>query len=198
MPRLALAFLLLLVGFAPAASAQAPPPDERVAAQAMADATVRFSKAVEDADDEAEEALGPRCAKIRREVPRERRRDYVYILTRHSYRAVAAVVREDLGRLRTDLANAQTRDPALLSGRAAWRQLSRALMALPPAGNLCTELRAWVRDGAPRSEGREALAEAVRVLSVSGREFDRKVNAASRRMIELGVPQSEAESFNSD
>ena len=85
-------------------------------------------------------------------------------LTRHVNRVIGEVLDPELTRLRTELANAQTRDPALLSGRAAWRQRPcRPVTALPPAGDACAELRAWVRDGAPRSEAREATAEVLAV-----------------------------------
>ena len=110
---------------------------------------------------------------------------------------IGGILREDLGRLRTDLANVQTGDPALLSGRAAWRQIARAFMALPAGGDSCAEIRAWLRDGAPRSEGREARAE-VEAIERLARRFERKVDAAADRMIELGVPEQQADTFRDD
>lgn len=192
MTRLAVLLALLL---APAAVAQEAP-DERAAAQAMADAGTRFDTAVEAKEDDAD-ALerGARCRAAVRRVPKQRRDEVVYFRTRNTFRAIAALIRDDLGRLRTDLADVQTRDPALLSGRAAYRQGARLFMALPEPGSLCAELRAWVRAGTPRSASRKALDEVVPVLQAFGREYDRKLEAAADRMIELGVPAEQAEGF---
>jgi hypothetical protein len=200
MTRLAVLAALLALALSPAASAQGPPPpDERAAAQAFADAAGRFAQAVKDLEDEGDDVFRPgyrACRPLARRVPKNRRADADALLTRHQFREVAALLETPLKQLRTDLANAQTRDPALLSGRAAWRQLGRLFAALPPATDACAELRAWLRAGAPHSEGREAIDELRPVVAASGREYDRKLRAATRRMIELGVPKEQAETFS--
>ena len=112
---------------------------------------------------------------------------------------IGGLLREDLGRLRTELANVQTRDPALLSGRAAWRQLARAFMALPAGRRLLRRDRAWLRAGAPRSEGREARAEVEAVdRAPRPRASSARSTPRADRMIELGVPAEQADTFRDD
>ena len=155
--RLALVLLLVL---APAAAAQEAP-DERAAAAALAAATARFSDSVSAKDPELEAQAAFRCESVERRIPRNRRRAALAILLRNTNRVIGGILREDLGRLRTDLANVQTGDPALLSGRAAWRQIARAFMALPAARRLLRRdprLAARRRPAlrGPRGAGRES------------------------------------------
>ena len=189
--RLAALLALLL---APAAVAQQPP-DERVAAAAMADATVRFSDAA-DALEDGES--GDTCTRALRGLPRGKADEASFILAREYLRELAERLAGDLARLRTDLANAQTRDPVLLSGRAAWRQLARAFEALPPARDPCAVVRKWRRAGAPHAEALRARREVIRVISAGGKEFSRKTEAAADRLEELGVPEERAETFSGD
>ncbi len=193
MIRLALVLLLVL---APAAAAQEAP-DERAAARRWPTPPRASPTPCRPRTPSWRSRPPFRCESVEQRIPRNRRRAAIAILTRNTNRVIGEILREDLGRLRTDLANVQTRDPALLSGRAAWRQIARAFMALPATGDSCAELRAWLRAGAPRSEGREARAE-VEVIERLARRFERKVEAAADRMIELGVPEEQADTFRDD
>ena len=190
MKRLAVLLALLL---APVAAAQEPQLDEPAAALAMAEAAKRLSTAIDDLPDRPSPVRG--CAREWRGVSERRFDGALALLERHTVRSLAGALRADLARLRTELANARTRDPALLSGRAAYRRFARHWMAMPRAGDFCAEVRAWQRAGMPKAPVRQAKAETRRFWQVGGREFERKSRAAARRMIELGVPQELAEEF---
>ncbi len=111
----------------------APPP-------AFADAGVRFSRAAE-AVDELDDRPYRKCRPLVRSVSEDNQLELAYLQILTEFRLVADSLREPLRQLRTDLANAQTRDPVLLSGRAAWRQAGRAMAALPVAEDPCPAAR---------------------------------------------------------
>jgi hypothetical protein len=196
--RLVLAVAALALAVPTAASAQEPPPDERAAARAFADAGVRFAKAVENVGDDDDALPYRECRPLFRKAARHKPDEFEAITLRTAFRHTADLVREPLRQLRADLANAQTRDPVLLSGRAAWRQAGRALAALGPAGDPCAELRAWMRAGAPSAEGHKALRELDPVVAAFGREYERKLRATSRRLVELGIPKQQAKAFQGE
>lgn len=135
------------------------------------------------------------CRRLIRRIPKTRRRGASFLLGAHGIRLAADAYKPALMAFRTDLANAQTRDPALLSGRAAWRQAGRHVAAVPPASDVCAELRAWRSAGYPRRTVVRAFREVRIFLDVASREFERKVGAASRRLQALGIPAEEAVRF---
>ncbi len=192
--RLAVVLALLL---APVAVAQEAP-DERAAAKAMADATVRFTEAADAKEGQADRIYARGCRRAASGLSKRRRLEVAFLVQRENLRAIAELLGDDLARLRTDLANAQTRDPVLLSGRAAWRQLARGFESLPPARDPCAQVRAWRRAGMPIGEARRALGEITQVLSLAGKEYNRKIEAAADRLEELGVPEERAETFSED
>jgi hypothetical protein len=194
-----IAYLVLVLALlAPAtASAQTPPPDERAAARAFADAAGRFTDAIE-APSKAlfgwvEHPLrrAPGCPRI---AKKHREGAIVLMLYTHTLE-FARDIKPALNTLRSELANVPTADPALISGRAAWRSTGRSVEAAPEPGDLCAELRAWRRAGYPDSTVRKVTRQFVHLADTEGASVARKQNAAVDRMVELGVPRAEARLF---
>jgi hypothetical protein len=191
--------VIVVLAFAAPAAAQAP--DERAAAQALADAVERLNAADEqigedhDPDDGLE---APRCRREIFRIPARRQNALGAFAARDEFRQAADALRPALARFRTDLANAQTLDPLLISGRAAWRRAAKAYMALPPRGDVCADLAAWRRAGYPLSTVRAARAEYRTVFGAIGRGFARKIAAAADRMRELGISEQDAKAFEGD
>ena len=191
--------LLLLALLAPAtASAQAPPPDERAAAQAMADAAGRFTDAIEAPAKALFDAFAhpfrraPGCPRI----ARKHRKGALTLTIQARTLEFARDVKPALRAFRSELANVATADPALISGRAAWRSTGRSVEAAPDPGDLCAELAAWRRAGYPRSVVRKAERDFARLGETEGASVSRKQDAAVARMVELGVPREEAGLFS--
>ena len=196
----ALAVLLALLLAGPAA-AQAPPPDERAAAQALADAAKRLIAADREIgeDHDPDDGLdAPRCRREIYRIPPRRQDALRAFAMRDEFRKAGDALEPALAAFRTEIANVQTRDPALISGRAAWRRLAKAYMALPPRGDVCADLAAWRRDGYPLRTVRAATAEYRSIFAAFGRGFERKAAAAADRMRELGISEEDAKAFEGD
>ena len=193
----ALAVLFALMLAEPAA-AQAPPPDERAAAQAMADAVQRLINEAEAVPEDRNPDDGldaPRCARELYRIP-PRRQDAVRAFAlRDELREAGDAIEPALTSFRTEIGSVQTRDPALISGRAAWRRLAKAYTALRPRGDVCADLAAWRREGYPLRTVRAATTEYRAVFAASGRGLERKSAAAADRMRELGVSEEDAQAF---
>ncbi|MEA2312536.1 MAG: hypothetical protein QOE28_2504 [Solirubrobacteraceae bacterium] len=193
-PAAALALLL-----AAAASAQAP--DEGAAARAFAAAAGRVVPAITRADVRTTREVNAAATRraCRPALGGRHSRAAATLLEVYDLRRLAERLRAPMLRFRGELADAQTRDPALLSGRAAWRQLGRALAALPAAGpDPCASVAAWRRGGFPPAVPRAAQRELDAFGRIAGAAFDRKTEAARARLIELGVPQADAQAFSGD
>ena len=101
-------------------------------------------------------------------------------------------------RLRSELAQAQTADPALISGRAALRRLGRELAALPAGeADPCAAYRAYAKAGYPRGPARAARALSDRLDTILTRGMERRIRAAGARMEALGISRADAEAFSS-
>jgi hypothetical protein len=187
---------VVLMGLTAPAGAAAQ--DEPAAARAFADAADRFRAAVAGLGADLAPGVAKdldRCPLILEGLSQ---RDEVVAgnqLALAILREFGAAITPALSALRTDLANVPTRDPALLSGRAAYRQIGRAYASLGAPTDVCATLRAWRRAGRPRSAGRAAW-ERLQPVRRLGREQRRKLRAATQRMIELGVPKPDAERFS--
>ena len=195
------ASLAVLALSAPAVTAQTPPPDERAAAQALADAVERLlaaDRAIGEDHDPDDGLEAPRCEREIYRIPPRRQADLRAFAIRDELRQAGDALEPALAAFRTEIANAQTRDPALIRGRAAWRRLAKAYMALPPRGDVCADLAAWRRDGYPLRTVRAAEAEYRSVFAAFGQGFQRKVAAAADRMRELGVSEQDAKAFEGD
>lgn len=189
--------LLALVGLAllPAsAAAQTPPPDERAAARALADAATRLVDAV----DRTEEDLGwtDDCEALERFPPARRESDATAYAEGLMQRDFLDRIRPAVKQLRSDIANAQTADPVLISGRASVRRIARAVDALPAGeADPCAAYEAYVEAGYPRGPAREARALERRLTEIVTRGIKRKIGAAADRMVELGVPRADTAAF---
>jgi len=199
MRRRLISALLVLAAF-PATAAAQEPADDRAAARAFADAAVRAQPEIAAAS-EALEALGHdvRCAV---DVPR-RRRDAVNEVksSLHFAQTIAGFTREVgpvLTRASNELHGVETADPILKSGRTAWRRLRRtyAGFARLPEANVCSQLRAYVRnDYRHTPETRRAMRAFHAMMAWDTADMDRRMEAAVRRMVALGIPAAEAEAF---
>ena len=138
------------------AAGQAPPPDERAAAQAFADAAVRFARAADaDDSDPLEEALDatPGCRRALRRDPESTQAVALSILFAYGFRVVDDRMRPALAQFRSELANTPTSDPALMSGRGALtrgvlRKLDAAARRMRELGVSAEDVDAWEGDGA--------------------------------------------------
>ncbi len=178
------------------ASAQTPPPDERAAARAFADAAGRFTDAIEAPTERIFELFdhplrrAPGCPAIAK-----RHREGALIITLYDSNLVfARDVTPATRAFRSELANVATADPALISGRAAWRARGRSIEATPEPEDLCAKLAAWRRAGYPKSTVRKTMRD-LDSLAASGPRDERKLEAAAKRLIALGVPRDEARLF---
>jgi Ni/Co efflux regulator RcnB len=184
-----------------AAPAAAQAPDELAAAQALADAADRLDDTEYDTPStyDSERVLDSRrCRRELRRVPERRSSGAGALVRRQEFRHDSDRLDPILMRFRSELAAAITRDPALISGRAAWRRAAKAYMALPPGGDICADLAAWRRAGYDRATIRAARDEIRAVFAAFGRGFGRKIGAAADRMRELGVSDADARRFEGD
>lgn len=178
------------------AAAQAPPPDERAAAQAFADAAKRLLAAAQELEDDGDPDWLEDCRALRRDPP-DRREDAARVFVDGLVlRDLIGQLKPAVFRLRSELAQAQTADPALISGRAALRRLGKEIAAIPPGeADPCAAYDAYADAGYPRGPAREAraLQRSLDVLLTPGME--RRIDAAADRMEALGISRADAEAF---
>ena len=99
-------------------------------------------------------------------------------------------------RLRSELAQAQTADPALISGRAALRRLGKTIAAIPPGeADPCAAYEAYADAGYPRGPAREARALQLSLDHLLTRGMERRIIAAGDRIEALGVARADAQAF---
>jgi hypothetical protein len=193
--KIAYPLLLLALALPVAASAQTPQPDERAAAQAFAEAAERLIEASEAIDEGP--AWAGECRALRREPPErydDRARAFADGL---ALRDLIDELKPAVRQARSELANALTADPVLISGRASVRQMLRAIDAFPaPEADPCAAYEAYVRAGYPRGPAREALAWDRRLSTLASRGRKRKILAAADRMKALGVSPAGAQAFS--
>jgi hypothetical protein len=106
-----------------------------------------------------------------------------------------------LARASNDLHGVNTGDAALRSGRTGWRRLRRtyAEFATLPVGNVCAQVRAYVRNGHRHTpETRRAMRAFHAMMAWDTRDVDRRMAAAVERLVELGIPASEADAFDGE
>jgi hypothetical protein len=189
-----------------AAPAQ-PPPDERVAARAFADAGLRFHAAIEALEPQFDrlptEPPDPRCAeRARRRIP-ERHWDEVNLLgdVEYLYGTATQLIAAPLMQYSLALHSVETADPALRSGRTAIRRIRRAyatIQALPPV-DVCAEIRRWVDGGFKPTPAIRRERRALRALNaISTPRFSRRLERTEARLRELGIPAQEADAFDGE
>ena len=193
---------LIVAGFPASAAAQAPV-DDATAARAFADTALRVTPEIAAASQQLE-ALGTSVdCDVR--VPR-RRRARVSELSNslhvaHTIAGFTRTVGPVLARASNELHGVQTTDPILRSGRTGWRRLRRtyASFAALPTADVCAQVRAYVRnDFRHTRETRRAMRAFHAMMAWDTRDVDRRMAAAVARLIELGVPASEADAFDGE
>lgn len=175
-------------------------PDERAAARAFADAALAAVPAIEAAGAQLAAIGDPvRCDVP---VPDSRQREVDRLagtlatakLIAGFTRAVAPAMR----RATQALDATDTRDDVLRRGRAAWRDVRAdyASFAAHPARNVCRQVAAYVNNGYRHTYGTRRGVRAYRAMTGwDTRHIDRRLKAAVKRLVELGVPADEAAAF---
>jgi hypothetical protein len=108
-------------------------------------------------------------------------------------------VGQQLATYQAELDRIATDDPALRSGRAAWRAsmaLYRQVRPLP--ADLCTRLDGWRAAGYAPVARPDLQPASVRAVLAGTRTIDRKLDAATVRLIELGATPGQARRFAGD
>jgi hypothetical protein len=197
------------LGLPAAAHAQGDPPAlaDRAAAREYVYAAYRLRVAVKAEAPAIEQAAalarGPACRRAlggasRRQVS-EHLDDLVGALVDILTGTLLAPVRAHLATYQAELDRIPTRDPALRSGRAAWRAsmvLYRQVRPLP--ADLCSRLDGWRAAGYARAARPELQPPAVQAVLAGTRTIDRKLDAAVRRLVELGATPGQARRFAGD
>jgi hypothetical protein len=202
---LALVALVAALALPQAAPAQAP--DERAAAREYAYAAYRLRVAIKERLPEIDAAAAltraPACRSALQgatpEQEREHLDDLVGVLVDLLAGAMLAPVAGELRTFQAELDRVPTADPALRSGRAAWRS-SVALYAQvrPLPADVCARLRAW-RTAGYAAAGRPDLQPpgVRRILDGTG-IVDVKLRLAAARMVALGTSEGQARRFAGD
>jgi hypothetical protein len=203
MQRRLVLFLLVAIAFPATAAAQAAPVDDRTAARAFADTALRAAPEIAAASQQLEE-LG-RTVECDVRVPRKRRARVTELSNSlHAAHVIAGFTRTVgpvLHRASNELHSIHTTDAALRGGRTGWRRLRRtyASFAALPAADVCAQVRAYVRnDFRHTRETRRAMRAFHAMMAWDTRDVDRRMAAAVGRLIELGVPASEADAFDGE
>lgn len=203
--RIALALLLVLIVAAPAQGAV-----RTQSAQAFADAALRAHvamRAESETIDRRMRALRPRlCISVLRDVVRrgrlvERRSERVFGQMMVGFMRPLVDVIVPVGRhLVADLDAVPTRDPALIAGRDAWRELIALFEAYPVVTRPCHALDAWRDSGfAPALAPPDQTSALARLDALDETEtFSRRVGRAQRRLRMLGVTRGAAARFSED
>jgi hypothetical protein len=194
-----------LLGVPEPAAAQAR--DARAAAREFSFAAYRLRVAVKARLPEIDRAVSitrtPACrTALSGGTPAQQRRhvdDLVGVLVDLLAGAMFAPVSEPLRTFQAELDRVPTTDPALRSGRAAWREsVGLYLQVRPLPSDLCAQLGRW-RTAGYAAAARPALQPAGvrRILDGSG-TVDAKLHLAAARMVALGVSQGQARRFAGD
>jgi hypothetical protein len=203
--RLAPALLcaLLLLAVPTAASAQAPPPDERVAARAFADITLQAAKEIQSIGESYGIGDPPSC-KAERRLARGTERQQLRFLEFWIAQEIAALTRAlepTLARTVTALDAVPTADKILIDGREAWHSVHDmySRIAKLERVRVCSVMRDYVRGDYKRTR---AMRRAARIFRVANdwdtRKIDRAMRKAEKRLVKLGVPAAEADGFDGE
>jgi hypothetical protein len=199
--------LAVVLGLAAAAAAapaaaQAPPapPDERAAAREFSFAAYRARVAVKAQQQAIEAALTarldeltkPRCLSALRAVPESRRDTVAVVGLVLIALPLLDGIRGPLAQLVAELERVPTADPALRSGRAAWRAEAQFIGRIAPVPDVCGALETWRRAG---FGGRGAPIDLAALGSPVADTAEPKLAAAAARMRALGVSAGAARRF---
>jgi hypothetical protein len=207
--RIAAVTLSVLAGaltLAQPASAQVAP-DDRAAAREYAYAAYRLRVAIKARLPEIERAAAitraPACrAALRGATPEQERRhldDLVGVLVDLLAGAMFAPVAQPLQTFQAELDRVATADPALRSGRAAWRaSIALYSQVRPLPADLCAQLGRWRTAGYAASARPDLQPAAVRRILDGSGTVDAKLHLAAARLVALGVTEGQARRFAGD
>jgi hypothetical protein len=202
---LAVAAATLLLGAPQAAGAQAP--DERAAAREYSYAAYRLRVAIKarmpQIDAAAAITRSPACrAALRGATPEQERKhldDLVGVLVDLLAGAMLAPASEPLRTFQAELERIPTADPALRSGRAAWRtSVALYVQVRPLPADLCAKLKRWRTSGYSAAARPDLQPQAVRRILDGSGTVDAKLHLAAARMVALGVTEGQARRFAGD
>jgi hypothetical protein len=203
---LAVVALLAVLGMPAVASAQASA-DDAASAREFSYAAYRLRVAIKARMPAVEQAAAitrsPVCrAALRGATPAQQQAhvdDLVGVLVDLLAGTMLAPVAEPLATFQAELERIPTTDPALRSGRAAWRAsvaLYRQVRPLPP--DLCEQLRRWRAAGYAAATRPELQPPVVRGILDGSGSVDAKLHLAAARMVALGVAEGQARRFAGD
>jgi hypothetical protein len=198
--RFIVAALTALALAAPAtAAAQSPDP----AARAFADAALRAAPEIAAASEQLAAMQHRPACKAR--VPKRHRTQVAELKSMfhvaHTIAGFTRAVVPTLLRASNELHAVETSDPALRSGRTAWRRLRRAYegFAALPAGKPCAEVRAFVDNGFRHTATTRRTERAFHAMMAwDTGDIDRRMKRAVDRLVELGIPAAEADAFDGE
>lgn len=200
--RLAPAALIVLV-LTPATAAAQAPADERANARALADIGQRATASVDAVLEDAGEGP-PRCkatARLHRSGTPHEIAVAETLFEAHWISAFARAAQPAVAAAAADMQAVPTADPALRSGRTAWRRVARAYArfgALPRV-HYCSQLRDYVRGGFHLTRAmRAAVRMDRRANGWDTSDIDARLAAAVKRLVELGVSPADADAFDGD
>jgi hypothetical protein len=204
----ALALAALAIGpMLPASASAQAAPDDRAAAREFAYAAYRLRVAIKARlpaiDQAAAITRSPACrSALRGATPQQERRhldDLVGVLVDLLAGAMFAPVAEPLQTYQAELDRVATADPALRSGRAAWRaSVALYVQVRPLPADLCAQLARWRTAGYGASARPDLQPAAVRRILDGSGTVDAKLHLAAARLVALGVTEGQARRFAGD
>jgi hypothetical protein len=195
---------VLLLALVPAtAAAQAPPPDERAAAQAFADITLTAAHEIASIGETYAISEPPSCKadrRLARGTERQRERFTEFFIAQE-IGALTRAMTPTIERTAAALDGIATADPRLENGRLAWHRVARmyARIAKLPRARVCSVMRDYVRaDYKPTPEMRRAAKTYRIAMRWDTTWIDRAQAKAIKRMVALGVAPEHADGFDGE
>jgi hypothetical protein len=193
----------LIVACLPASASAQAPVDDATAARAFADTALRVAPEIADASQQLEALATTVDCNVR--TPRRHRARVAELSNSlhvaYTISGFTRTVGPVLARASNELHGVQTTDASLRSGRTGWRRLRRAYagFAALPAADVCAQVRAYVRNDFRHTRSTRRAMRAFRAMMAwDTRDVDRRMATAVTRLVELGVPASEADAFDGE
>jgi hypothetical protein len=187
------------------AAAQAP--DDRAAAREFSFAAYRLRVAIKASLPQIERAAAitraPACrTALAGGTPAQQQGhvdDLVGVLVDLLAGAMFAPVADSMRAFQAQIEAVPTSDPALRSGRAAWRtSVELYLRVRPLPADLCARLARWRSAGYAASARPDLQPAAVRRILDGSGTVDVKLHLAAARMVALGITPGQARRFAGD
>ncbi len=186
--------------------APAQAPDDRAAAREFSFAAYRLRVAIKahlpEIDGAAAITRSPACRSALRggtTAQREHVDDLIGVLVDLLAGAMFAPVADQLRTYQAELEAIPTADPALRSGRAAWRDsVALYVQVRPIPADVCAQLGRWRTSGYAASARPDLQPAGVRRILEGSGTVDAKLHLAAARMVALGTSQGQARRFSGD